>query len=52
MVEVYTIQISEAHRLGLTSRCDYLDTTIKSGDSTFAPTWDMVMAHKEERANR
>ncbi|MCL6559472.1 MAG: hypothetical protein K6U74_11870 [Firmicutes bacterium] len=25
---------------------DRLDITVKSGDKTFAPTWDMVMAYK------
>lgn len=39
MVEIYTAQIRY-------SGSDRLDTTVKSGDKTFAPTWDMVMGHK------
>ena len=44
---VHTIQIPIAHRLGLVNDPRYLDTTVKSGDKTFAPTWKMVMGHKE-----
>jgi uncharacterized protein YeaO (DUF488 family) len=28
---------------------DKLDITVKSGNRVFAPTWDMVMGHKEGR---
>lgn len=46
-VKVYTVQIAIAKKLGL--HCDprYLDITVKSGDKTFAPTWDMVMGFKQ-----
>jgi len=46
-VKIYTIQIATAHHLGLTKDPRYLDTTVKSGDKTFAPTWKMVMGVKE-----
>ena len=49
MTKIYTVQISVAHRLGLTTDLRYLDTTVKSGDKTFAPTWEMVMGHKKEQ---
>lgn len=38
-VELYTAQIRY-------SGDDRLDITVKSGDGVFAPTWDMVMGHK------
>lgn len=44
---LYTIQIPVAKRLGLTNDSRYLDITVKSGDKAFAPTWKMVMKHKE-----
>ena len=47
MLSVYTVQISVAHRLGLTKELRYLDITVKSGDKAFAPTWKMVMGYKE-----
>ena len=28
-----------------------LDITVKSGEKTFAPTWDMVMAYKNKEIN-
>ena len=49
MTKIYTVQIAVAHRLGLTTDLRYLDTTVKSGDKTFAPTWEMVMGHKKEQ---
>jgi hypothetical protein len=49
MLHIYTIQISAAHRLRLTQDPRYLDTTVKSGDKAFAPTWKMVMGVKEGR---
>lgn len=39
MVKIYTAQIRY-------SGPDRVDTTVKSGDKVFAPTWDMVMGHK------
>jgi len=47
MVKIYTVQIAVAHRLNITKDLRYLDTTVKSGDKTFAPTWEMVMGHKK-----
>jgi uncharacterized protein YeaO (DUF488 family) len=49
MLRIYTIQISAAHCLGLTQDPRYLDTTVKSGDKVFAPTWEMVMGVKQGR---
>ena len=49
MLHIYTIQISLAQRLRLTEDPRYLDTTVKSGDKTFAPTWKMVMGYKQRR---
>lgn len=34
------------HRLIVNNFTTLLDTTAKSGDKTFAPTWDMVMGSK------
>lgn len=39
MLEISTSQIRYSGK-------DRLDITVKSGDKTFAPTWDMVMGHK------
>ncbi len=49
MTKIYTVQISVAHSLSLTTDLRYLDTTVKSGDKTFAPTWEMVMGHKKDQ---
>lgn len=41
-VEVWTIQMAQwrkAKELGI----ELIDTTVKSGNSVFAPTWEMVM---------
>jgi len=46
-MRLYTIQISVAKRLGLNKDDRYLDITVKSGDKAFAPTWGMVMKHKQ-----
>lgn len=46
VLEIYTVQISVANQLGLTDDPNYLDVTVKSGNDSFAPTWDMVMSHK------
>ncbi len=47
MLRIYTIQISVARTLKLFEDPRFLDATVKSGDKTFAPTWKMVMSHKE-----
>ena len=39
MLKVYTAQYGYRGK-------DRLDITVKSGDRTFAPTWDMVMDYK------
>jgi len=46
-LKVYTVNINLANQLGLL----YADVTVKSGDPVFAPTWDMVMGHKEGRVS-
>ena len=49
MTNIYTVQISVANQLGLTQNDSYLDITVRSGNKAFAPTWDIVMAHKAGR---
>jgi uncharacterized protein YeaO (DUF488 family) len=49
MVQISTVQIAVAERLNLTNDARYLDITVKSGDHTFAPTWEMVMGVKQRR---
>lgn len=49
MLHIYTIQVSAARQLGLAQDHRYLDTTVKSGDKVFAPTWEMVMGVKQGR---
>lgn len=49
MADIYTVQISIASQLGLTQDDSYLDITVRSGNTAFAPTWDMVMGHKAGR---
>ena len=46
MLKIYTVQISVARTLNLFEDPRFLDTTVKSGDKTFAPTWKMVMSYK------
>ena len=44
-MELWTIQMAQwrtARDLGI----PFLDTTVKSGDKVFAPTWDIVMGVK------
>ena len=48
-VKVHTVQIAVARKLGIGEDPGYLDTTVKSGDPAFAPTWKMVMGVKEAR---
>jgi uncharacterized protein YeaO (DUF488 family) len=42
MVKIYTSNIDY-------NGSDRLDITVKSGDLDFAPTWDMVMGHKNRK---
>lgn len=44
-MEVYTIQMGQ-HRKAKELGIELVDTTVKSGIPAFAPTWDMVHAHK------
>lgn len=45
-MELYTIQLSK-WRIALNQNIPLLDTTVKSGDATFAPTWEIVMGIKQ-----
>lgn len=45
-MELYTIQLAKwrrAKELGI----PLIDTTVKSGEEAFSPTWDMVSGHKQ-----
>jgi hypothetical protein len=44
-MDLYTAQISR-FREAKNRNIPYIDTTVKSGDSVFAPSWDIVMGHK------
>lgn len=52
MVQIYTVQISKAKQTGLIDDPRFLDTTVKSGDKVFAPTWKMVMGVKEGKISK
>lgn len=41
MLDIYTIQLAK-WRLLKDRSIELIDTTVKSGDPAFAPTWDMV----------
>lgn len=43
---IYTVQIANA-RAAHMEEVPVLDITVKSGERTFAPTWDMVMNYKQ-----
>ena len=45
-MELYTIQVAR-WRLAKELDIQFVDTTVKSGDSVFAPTWPMVTAYKD-----
>lgn len=45
-MNLYTIQLPK-RRLALELNIPVLDTTVKSGDLTFAPSWEMVRAYKD-----
>jgi uncharacterized protein YeaO (DUF488 family) len=44
-VNIYTCRVQD-HRALKAAGVQWLDTTVKTGSSVFAPTWDMVMAWK------
>lgn len=44
-MEIYTIQLAK-HRLARKLGIKITDSTVKSGDKRLAPTWEMVMGHK------
>lgn len=45
-IEIYTIQLGK-HALAKKRRIPVLDTTVKSGDKTFSPTWEIVTQVKD-----
>lgn len=45
MPRVFTMQVGK-WRLAKDREIKIMDTTVKSGYSIFAPTWDMVLGHK------
>lgn len=45
MPKLFTIQVGK-WRLAKDRDIKMMDTTVKSGYSIFAPTWDMVLGHK------
>ena len=47
-MELHTAQIAQ-WRTANERKLYFIDTTVKSGDSVFAPTWDIVMDHKSGR---
>lgn len=50
-MELYTLQLGR-HRVASSQNIPLLNITAKSGDDRFAPSWDMVMALKENRINQ
>lgn len=45
VIELMTIQVGR-WRLARDRKVEFVDTTVKSGIKIFAPTWDMVLGHK------
>lgn len=45
-MKIYTLQLAK-WRKSLAQGIPYIDTTVKSGDPTFAPSWEIVMAVKK-----
>lgn len=45
-MELFTIQMGR-WRLARDHKVEFIDTTVKSGNSVFSPTWDMVLGHKD-----
>jgi uncharacterized protein YeaO (DUF488 family) len=48
MKKLYTIQIAKQRLLEF-SEIVFVDTTVKSGNKAFAPTWDIVLDYKQGR---
>lgn len=46
-MQLSTIQIAK-HRLLTGRSIELIDTTVKSGNHIFAPTWEMVLGHKSK----
>ena len=49
-MKLITIQIAKM-RQAIKEGYEVIDTTVKSGDKRLAPTWDMVMGHKEGKVS-
>lgn len=47
-LKVYTVQLAQWRKLDGTG-IHLIDTTVRSGDKAFAPTWEIVSAIKENR---
>jgi hypothetical protein len=45
-MDLFTIQVGR-YRLAQKHKVEFIDTTVKSGLKIFAPTWDMVLGHKD-----
>lgn len=44
-MDLYTAQMAR-YRLAKERNIPYIDTTVKSGDKVFAPSWEIVSRHK------
>lgn len=44
-MNLFTVQMSRWRQLKA-ANIELIDTTVKTGERAFAPTWDMVMGHK------
>lgn len=47
MLQLFTIQVGR-WRLAREHKVEFVDTTIKTKHPLFAPTWDMVLGHKDD----
>lgn len=45
-MDIFTIQVGR-YRLAQQHKVEFIDTTVKSGLRIFAPTWEMVLGHKD-----
>lgn len=45
-MDLFTIQVGR-FRLARVHKIEFVDTTVKSGLKIFAPTWEMVLGHKD-----
>lgn len=45
-IDIYTCRVQDHAKLKAQG-INWLDTTVKSGDPVFAPTWDMVLGYKQ-----